>query len=283
MICFYHSSDLDGHCSGAIVKCVFPEAEMIGINYGGGFPWRRVQNQDVYMVDFSLQPFPEMERLNNVCNLVWIDHHKTAIEECDKSGIVVAGNREEGVAACALVWKHLHPDLALPRVVDLLAKYDIWDHADPDVLPFQYGMRLLDTHPNNQKMWQELLKANGWRSSVEASNIISKGNIILQYEEKRNVQLCQRMAFPTLFDGLKAIAINCSGGSRLFKSIWDSTKYDLMLTFVWNPYGHYDVGLYTDKPGVDVGELAKRYGGGGHSQAAGFQTTDITNIEILGL
>ena len=38
MKCFYHSADLDGHCSGAIVKMVYPECELIGINYGDKFP-----------------------------------------------------------------------------------------------------------------------------------------------------------------------------------------------------------------------------------------------------
>ena len=54
MKCFYHSSDLDGHCSGAIVKARFPECEMIGINYGQPFPWGDIEEGEiVYMVDSS--------------------------------------------------------------------------------------------------------------------------------------------------------------------------------------------------------------------------------------
>jgi len=33
-VCFYHSADLDGHCSGAIVRKVFPQAQLVGANYG---------------------------------------------------------------------------------------------------------------------------------------------------------------------------------------------------------------------------------------------------------
>jgi nanoRNase/pAp phosphatase (c-di-AMP/oligoRNAs hydrolase) len=29
--------------------------------------------------------------------------------------------------------------------------------------------------------------------------------------------------------------------------------------------------MYTDKPNIDVGAIAKRYGGGGHVGASGFQ------------
>lgn len=37
MYCFYHSKDLDGKCSGAIVKYKFPDCNMIGIDYGDKF------------------------------------------------------------------------------------------------------------------------------------------------------------------------------------------------------------------------------------------------------
>lgn len=42
MKCFYHSSDLDGHCSGVIIKQKYPKCEMIGINYGQDFPYNTV-------------------------------------------------------------------------------------------------------------------------------------------------------------------------------------------------------------------------------------------------
>ena len=38
MKCFYHSADLDGHCSGAIAKHFDPAYQLIGINYGDPFP-----------------------------------------------------------------------------------------------------------------------------------------------------------------------------------------------------------------------------------------------------
>ena len=38
MKCFYHSADLDGQCSGAIVKLARPDCELVGIDYGDPFP-----------------------------------------------------------------------------------------------------------------------------------------------------------------------------------------------------------------------------------------------------
>lgn len=42
---FYHSADLDGFCSGAIIKYSFPECELIPINYGDTFPWEIIHKK----------------------------------------------------------------------------------------------------------------------------------------------------------------------------------------------------------------------------------------------
>ncbi len=157
MKCFYHSADLDGHCSGAIVKMVFPDCEMIGINYGDEFPWDSIPvgcGETIFMVDFSLQPYPQMRKLERHADpLVWIDHHKSAIDEHEewiKAGDGgVLGIQESGMGACQLVWEYLKYEIRahgysgamISTFIKLLAEYDVWDHSDPRTLGFQYGMR----------------------------------------------------------------------------------------------------------------------------------------------
>jgi len=65
MKCFYHNADLDGQCSGELIRRVLPNCELIGINYGDPFPWDSiVPGETVYMADYSLQPHSDMKRLN---------------------------------------------------------------------------------------------------------------------------------------------------------------------------------------------------------------------------
>ncbi len=148
--CFYHSSDLDGHCSGAIVKYKFPEAQMHSINYGQQFAWDKVNTKEdvIIMVDFSLQPFVEMAKLYTEFGdrLIWIDHHISAVEEAknwkdgeDNKSLndKINGLRMVGLAGCELTWKHFFPEIEMPNAVRLLGRYDVWDHKDPNVLPFQ--------------------------------------------------------------------------------------------------------------------------------------------------
>jgi len=279
MKCFYHNADLDGKCSAAIVLSAFPDCELIGINYGDPFPWdtidrgytgKGIERELVYMVDFSLQPFGDMLRLNALAELVWIDHHKTAIEDADRHltrGFNPVGPRRVGIGACALVWEAIWPDKPLPDGVRLLAEYDVWDHSDEACLPFQYGMRNFNTDPASP-IWTDIFDGM-------TQYFIETGQTILDYESKQNAIKAHSLSFATELDGLKCIAANQGlTNSKLFDSVWDPEKYDAMLCFSWRK-GKWTVSLYTDKDGIDVGAVAKARGGGGHVGAAGFQCAEL--------
>lgn len=127
--CFYHSADLDGHCSGAILKYRFPDAVMHPINYGDPFPWEEIHPDDeVYMVDFALQPFNLMIKLGKHCELIWIDHHKSSIDEVFACPAIIRAKHtlNPGKAACELTWEYLFPDKPVPLAVKLLGLYDSW-------------------------------------------------------------------------------------------------------------------------------------------------------------
>jgi uncharacterized protein len=265
---FYHSADLDGHCSGAICKHQMPDAVLHGINYGDPFPWQVIQPRDVvYMVDFSLQPFSDMVRLNDACNLTWIDHHITAINEHIQHGSPIQSYYLlTDYAACELCWKYLYGD-PLPLAVYWLGRYDIWKHEDvPGSLEFQYGMRLQQTLPANQEFWKSLFDKDNLVQDIRRD-----GELLLSYEKVQNEKFASAYAFETEFDGLRCIALNKGfTNSLVFESVYDPNKHDAMLSFAYRG-GKWTVSLYSTKPEIDVSVICKARGGGGHKGAAGFQ------------
>ena len=279
--CFYHSADLDGHCSGAIVKFTFPEAELFPINYGDNFPWHYIDVTDiVYLVDFSLQPVNNMNKLYNILknNLIWVDHHISAINDFKTHypNININGIQQNGVAACELIWKYLFPKNQIPTSVKLLSKYDVWK-LDENVLPFQYGLRLENTWPENQNLWENLFIDN-----EQINSIINSGKTIINYQTKQDEKYCKSNAFEVEFEGYKAVVINKTLTSSLtLKSVWDNSKYDIMINFGVDKSGFWKFSFYTDKNGIDVSILAKKFGGGGHKQASGcqFKTLPLPFIE----
>jgi oligoribonuclease NrnB/cAMP/cGMP phosphodiesterase (DHH superfamily) len=268
--CFFHSADLDGHCSGAIVKYKFPQCELFGINYDYNFPWDKVTKDDiVFIVDFSL-PAETMKKLYDFIgdNLIWIDHHVSIIDKIsnDYPEMNIPGVRKVGTAACILTWEYLFPKKELPRSVLLLGKYDIWDLTD-EVLEFQYGIRAIgDTWPKNQELWKKLFEYNDYITYV----IENCGRVILDYQNKQDEIYCKAFSFEMEFEGYKAITINRRlTSSRLFNSVWDENKYDIMITFGMKKNGMWEVSFYTTKKEIDVSKLAQKFGGGGHRSAAG--------------
>jgi len=276
---YFHSADLDGHCSGAIAyhyllnnKHISPEEIMLKpINYGKPFKYDEISTNDVvYMLDFAIQPNADMKKLNSMCNLIWIDHHKTAIDALE--GYHIKGIRDSNKAACELTWGWFYQYSSEENYgVSLLGRYDVWDKEstlgwEDNITPLQYGARTYDTFPSNQPFWGEFLFTEGF-----VDKLLEHGRLIKIYQDKSDAMYVKGYAFETEFMGYKCLALNRGGtSSKIFDSIWDETKHDIMMPFSVLPAGGWTVSLYTTKD-IDCSALAKKFGGGGHKQASGFQ------------
>ena len=178
-VCIYHSVDLDGWMSAAIVKHWFLSQEsnrfnnhfvfdlsktnnpygkdcpsietmdFIGYNYGQPIP-DLSEYDKVIMCDISF-PIEEMNSLEFTLeygnpdseNFIWIDHHISAINDNNKRNF--HGLRNTKFAACELTWMYFFPNEPMPEIVRLLGRYDCFGHKNTDeetkVLEFQYGAR----------------------------------------------------------------------------------------------------------------------------------------------
>lgn len=291
-ICLYHRSDLDGHCSGAIVKHFVPEAEMIGVEYGDKILespelWNKLDGARVYLVDFSLQPWSEMQRLAAfAAELIWIDHHKTAIDELEKHGwgeesraTLIFTTLNTKFAACELAWCHFTAGTPeqIPLAVRLLGRYDVWDHAfNPDVLPFQMGMRLEDTDPQKDFNWGHLFEADENGQYREKEIIVKSGLTVLTYQKQQNARL-MGLSFVHTWRGYRWLAVNASGtNSMAFDSKFDPAVHDGVISFYYD--GSTDVwkfSMYSPDQKHDFSGIAKEMGGGGHPCACGFQLENL--------
>jgi oligoribonuclease NrnB/cAMP/cGMP phosphodiesterase (DHH superfamily) len=280
MICIYHSRDLDGYCSGAIVKKKYPDATLIGYDYGKPIPWEQIPlGEPIIMVDVSL-PMVDMlvmaERSKR--QFTWIDHHSSAIKDFNEFFIendgLITPVLEDGIAACEGTWKYLFPDLESPLTVELLGKYDTWRNQDAHewekyILPFQYGMRRNIKDANSFP--QHLLTNEV--SPDDIVEILRFGNVILNYQKEQNT-MAMRGSFVIEFKGLRALACNGGGfSSQAFESVYDEELHDCMMPFKYDGK-KWQFSLYTTKD-IDLSILAKEMGGGGHKKACGFQLTEL--------
>ena len=282
MKCFYHD-DLDGICSAAIVYKYYKENwpqfmkdnEFIKINYKDEFPFDKIQKDEkVIIVDFSIQTEGGFQKLfETTDNVIWIDHHKSAIEK--NKDISIPGIRHTDHAGCVLTWRYFYNVKRLPKIVDMLGSYDIWDFTKygNDINILQAGIKLYD-YRFDASNWQLWLT-----DDISLNDILSKGIIALQYRTSVYESLISSWAFFAMFEGYKAVCCNNAGaGSQLFDSVKE--EYDLMMPMVYDG-NTWSVSIYSKRKDIDCSELAKKYGGGGHFSASGFQCKELPFKKII--
>ena len=278
MKCFHHD-DLDGKCSGAIVKHHYPDCEMISMDYEKDFPFNTIQPEEkIWIVDFSLQKPGEFKKLCDIVgkeNIVWIDHHQTSIKKIEKEGITdLKGHRADTIpSASILTWNFINaPEtIPLPSALRAINTWDTWKHDDnPVILNFICGMGAYNTDPENP-IWEKLLYT---KKESLFETIRKKGSTIRSFTEISNKEYIEKFGFEVQFDSeefKKYRGLACNVGNGNSKTFGSKIKeYDLVITFISNGE-KYAVRMYTEKTYLKMNKIAVEYGGGGHPQAAGFE------------
>lgn len=240
-------------------------------------------------------------------NITWIDHHKSSIETHPTD---IPGYRIDGVSACRLAWQWFQafqnwdggqegpplPSLAdygaklpdgtrgdynvdEPLAVKLAGEYDIWDHANSDNedLVFQFGLRSQEL---TDLTWRFLLIDDGSADDVVRS-LLENGRPFYNYQSAQDAGVVNYRSFMVEFEGLKFLALNtarCNSVTFAAKDV-PETGHDALMGFFFNGT-IWKFSLYGAKhrPDIDLSAIAKKYGGGGHKQACGFESERFNTI-----
>lgn len=327
----YHDADFDGKLSNEVcrhwLKKLYPEAEIhsYGWDYGRTVPspmlvdhsvvqmlgdlpdmthgW--AQFDSIYIVDLSVDELMSRPELRD--KIVWIDHHKSAIEKWDQCGDLVNGNqftgyRIDGVAACRLCWEwfawnYAEPQAPLPakeafinrivaepELLRLAGEYDIWDHRDPDAKALQFGLRTL-TPSEFETLIDE--QFNGPFHSTSTSFLtqtICHGDLVKSYVDRQNDEYSATYSHTIKWEGLTFCALNIGqrGNSDLLRG---GIKPEHEALFAWRFDGKSVMVSLYHAPGnehQDLSVIATKYGGGGHRGACGFRISLTQLNEIIG-
>jgi len=264
-LCLYHD-DADGRCSAAIVRRALGKPVILqSMDYGDPVPWETVEQvHQVIIVDFSL-PKETLNRIMSTTSLVWIDHHKTALDDL-KDLADLPGMRDLDQAACVLTWEFYFPDEPLPKAVSYIGDRDIWRHEFPQTKAFNEGLYFEDSRPFNDQLWELLLNDD----PTFVSEIIERGEVLYHARMISIERMIPRQGFEVKFNGYRTLAINGHASGELGEAI-RKKGYDIGYCYseaMQNGVLMTSVTLYSDQ--VDVSAIAKKYGGGGHPGAAGF-------------
>lgn len=267
-IILYHRNCSDGFgAAWAAWKNFGKQAEYIGVNHQEPPP-KGLRDKNVYLVDFSYPVKIIKELLKTTKSLTILDHHITA-----KPLMKIIPNHRYALnnSGSVITWKYFHPDKRVPKLLLHIEDFDLWKFKLPNT---REVLAWLDRFDQDFKLWNKLVaKLENSKLRKEA---INQGRIILGTEEELVEQIVG-LAEIVNFEGHRTLAVNAS----IFVSQVGNALYKKMppMGIVWSRRnGKLVVSLRSNKK-VDVAELAERYGGGGHKQAAGF-SMKIKNSRI---
>lgn len=319
----YHDADFDGKLSNEVCRHwlakLHPDATIhsYGWDYGRPVPTCQLTHQldnnpnepvreawhlydTIYIVDLSVDELMGQPELRD--KIVWIDHHRSAIDKYDHPdvnqiiGLVdhfqFAGYRIDGVAACRLCWEWFSGweadkliDLKLPNkdhfvnrlghepeLIRLAGEYDVWDKRDPDAEILQLGLKSLSDKEYRTLIESQFSANDGaGYGSTPLVSALANGYAIKAYVDN-DAAFRMQASHDIVFHGLHFLVLNGRGNSNTFKSHVKPRHDALMLWF-------YDgkqvkVSLYhaSGHEEIDLSLIARQYGGGGHRGACGFTT-----------
>lgn len=299
VLVIYHKVDYDGVFSLMLAKYALhhsPEVESVealGYNYGEPIPEIPYDYDQVVMVDISFPPEFMMELMKRntegIQEIIWIDHHITAINDSEKHGYNnLPGLRFDGQAAVENTWEYYWEGQEAPAIIQLLGTYDVWNKSRYDweglVLPLQFALKAKYSF-DLERIWDDLpdlLTAD----IPGLEPLISSGALILNYLRGQWKSAVRHYSFPCTvagkYSGLACLSTEYS--SNLFGE--ETKNYDVCIVLNFNPLnGMFKTSMYVD-PERDTdfhaGEYMKsKFGGGGHRGAAGGQVPIEDFINLL--
>lgn len=265
VLCLYHD-DADGRCAAAIVRRALGSAvQLQAMDYQAAVPWEKIESADqLVIVDFSLN-LADMQRACRSGRVVWIDHHKSAIEALavltDLPGI-----RSLDEAGCVLTWQYYFPQDRLPLAVQLIGDKDVWRFAHAETAAFSAALFRHNTQPQNDKLWRPLLEDE----PQLLAELIEQGKLLHAADLERIRRRVLRDGFEVFFEGHRTLVLNDRGSGYTGEAI-RKMGYTIAYCYIDRLQGtdiQTSVTLYSEQ--VDVAGIAEKYGGGGHAGAAGF-------------
>ena len=287
---FYHSKDIDGYFSGAVLKYKYPDIELRGWDYKDEVPSFESMDgfDEIILIDITF-PFDILQELGTKTKLTVIDHHVSFKKQVDNhlqiGHDVVTDNLkyitfeyiyDDKLSACELGFKYYFG--YIPPIVELVGKYDTWrangtDEWDTVVLPMKYYLYGKVNKPDDVK--------NYWFDKYSGDivdSMLEIGESIMEYERKMDESKTNSYAFEREAYGLRALCINTNFmSSETMITKFDNSKHDVMIGFAYNG-NNWGVSLRSVGDKVDVSQIARERFGGGHSQSAGFQVDTFEDI-----
>jgi len=259
-MCIYHGNCADGFGAAWVVRKAFGDIEFHPGKYQEPPP--DVTGKDVVMVDFSYKRPVLLEMAEKANSILILDHHKTAVEDLVYLPANVIAKFDMSHSGAILTWEHFFPSETPPPLLLHIEDRDLWRFALQNTRQIQANVF---SFPYDFQVWDTLMAA-------APATLAAEGEAIERKHFKDIDELLKVATRRLIIGGYNIPAANLpyifssDAGHKL------GENEPFAACYMDNPDGRV-FSLRSRPDRVDVSEIAKQFGGGGHKNAAGFKVT----------
>ena len=230
-------------------------------------------DKELYILDYSYNKDTLDQLTADNKSVMVIDHHATAEEAVTSFDHNIFDHDHSGAV---LSWKYFHPDTEVPKLLLYVEDHDLWKFSIEHHREFNAA---LGEYTQDFETWDQLNK--NFESKVLFDSFINHGAVISGFEDNlvdRIFEFRER----AMFDGKEIYVINAE---RIYRSILghklstlNEEEGRIPMGIVYYRYqGKVHCSLRSNGD-FNVREIAERFGGGGHNNAASIRVDDFCDL-----
>lgn len=232
-----------------------------------------IKDKIIYVLDYSFSEEKYLALRANNKSIVVIDHHQSAAEVVSKYPENIFDQEHSGAV---LSWMYFHSATPVPSLLLYVEDHDLWKFQLPNNREFNSAMK---EYPTTFVAWDELIIK--LEDETFFNDFIKTGVIISKFEDKLVDDLLQYRE-RAIFEGHEIWVLNVS---RTYRSILGHKLATLnkeaggapLSIVYYHHQGEVSLSLRSEDD-IDVSEIAKKYGGGGHKHAAGIKVESFNDL-----
>lgn len=290
-LCIYHGGCDDGFGAAWVVrKALGDEVDFYPGVYQKEPP--DVTDRNVLMVDFSYKRSVLDDMFRKADSLLILDHHKTAAEDlagyhppfgpgwkrhlqdvyqdtCENCPQPYALFDMERSGA-GITWDFFFPDIPRPAFINYLEDRDLWRKSLAGGDEFTIALR---SYPHDFAVWDGLLV-------VGTDHLITEGRALQRYYRLR-VEELKRSAYAARIGQDRCYVSNAPyfAASEVAGELCDRGDANFGACYFEAEQGRFQYSLRS-RGEFDVSAIARKYGGGGHKNAAGFSSDKPVHVAL---
>lgn len=276
LLVIYHKHCPDGFAAALSIKLWYEKQEQTrSINFhaaqhGSSIP--NCFNKEVYIVDFSYKRDVLKELCQQATKVILIDHHISALKDLEnleeeESNLEISFDMSRSGAI--LTWNYFFKTEA-PMLFQHVEDRDIWKFEIADTNDV---MSAVVSYPMEFKIWE------AWLADKKGLEKLKLEGKVLNRERKKMIYKYKQRARSGIIAGYTIPVVNAP--SSIASDLLQDLSADK--AFAASYEDREDKRIWqlrsSGEQGLDVSEIATKYGGGGHKRASGF-ITEVQDISI---